>query len=72
MADLAGPLKGHQKLTMADQMKAMATSPKHRTSPITGAVENPRREFMQRMIQYRASRPERDELNYDQQHDSNF
>ena len=68
MSELQPKLAGHEKLTMGDQMRAMAVSPKQRTSPVTGAVENPRREFMQKMIEYRASRPAREELSYDAEH----
>lgn len=50
-------LEGHEKLTMADQMRANGIGAKPRTSPVTGAVENPRREYMKARIAYRAKMP---------------
>lgn len=49
----AGKLPGHEKLTMADQMRAKAISPGPKTSSITGAIENPRREYLKQRIAQR-------------------
>lgn len=46
-------LKGHENLTMADQMRAMSVPGKLTTSPVTGAVENQRRKYMENMIKAR-------------------
>jgi len=48
--DEKDPLPGHERLSMADQMRARAKSSALRTSPVTGAVENPRREYMKDRI----------------------
>lgn len=49
-----GALPGHEHLNMADQMRAAAIPAAPRTSPVTGAVENPRREHMKNAIAWRA------------------
>lgn len=49
------PLPGHEHLTMGDQMSAAAISPREKTNPTTGAVENPRREFLRNKIRARAA-----------------
>ncbi len=48
--DEKAPLPGHQHLTMAEQMRAMSKPATLTTSPVTGAVENPRRKFMSDVI----------------------
>lgn len=48
-------LPGHEHLTMHDQLRAMSMRSKLETSPITGAVQNRRREFMRNQIQFRAT-----------------
>lgn len=49
-----GPIPGHERLTLHDQMRAMNLSSKPRTSPVTGVVESPRRSFMKSVAQRRA------------------
>lgn len=49
-ADPDAALEGHENLSMADQMRAAGISAVKRTSPVTGAVENPRREYMKNAI----------------------
>lgn len=49
-------LPGHETLTMGDQMRAAGISAKERTNPSTGAVENPRREYMKNAIAARAAK----------------
>lgn len=56
-------LPGHERLTMADQMRAAGKSASLKTSPVTGAVESPRREFLKNAIQYRANQAARGESN---------
>ncbi len=53
---MMGALPGHEHLTMADQMLAATKPQRPTTSPMTGAVENPRREFMKDRIQYRSNK----------------
>ena len=50
-----GALPGHEMLTMGDQMRASTKPSKLTTNPSSGAVENPRRKYMQAQIQYRAN-----------------
>lgn len=51
-----GPIAGHEKLTMADQMRAAAVPSSPRTSPVTGAEVNPRREYIKRAVAMRSAR----------------
>lgn len=46
------PLKGHERLTMADQMRAAAVPTAPHTSPTDGSVSNPRREYLKKRIAY--------------------
>lgn len=50
-------LPGHEKLTWVDHLRAMTKSDMLRTNPQTGAVENPRREYLRERIKQRASEP---------------
>ena len=66
MSDIEqGPLPGHEHLTMHDQMRAVGIPSRPTTSPVTGAVENRRREFLKERIQYRANQAaNRDAFNF--------
>lgn len=44
------PVPGAENLSMGDQMRAAAKSGALRTSPVNGAVENPRREFVKNRV----------------------
>jgi len=46
-------LPGHEHMTMGDQMRAARISDKEKTNPRTGAVENPRREYLKSRIRAR-------------------
>lgn len=50
------PIPGHESLTMAEQMRAQGKPARLQTSPVTGAVESPRREYIKRTIQAKADR----------------
>ena len=52
------PIPGHERLSMADQMRANKVAGKLRTDPVTGAVVNPRREFIKRQVAARAGQPQ--------------
>lgn len=55
MSDTERPaIPGNARVTMADQMKAASISDSLQTNPGTGAVENPRREFLKQRIASRA------------------
>lgn len=47
-------LPGYEKLTWIDHMKASVKSDMLVTNPQTGAVENPRREYMKQLIEKRS------------------
>lgn len=49
-------LPGFENLTMADQMRAAQISSKEVTNPVTGAVENKRREYLKNRIADRSAK----------------
>lgn len=46
-------LKGYDKLTWTDHVRIAVTPDQLQTNPETGAVENPRRKFMEERIRAR-------------------
>lgn len=46
-------LPGYEELTWVDHLRASVKSDQLQTNPKTGAVENPRREYMRQLIDRR-------------------
>lgn len=49
-------LPGYEHLTMGDQMRAAGISAKEVTDPVTGAVENKRRKYLENRIADRTAK----------------